>query len=164
MIPSHPDDKEYVRQCFAELNEKNRSIKCDFRILCPDGERKFLCIKAHTITENGTSSYIAGTIEDISVMSKNVFYAEKINARKNSTLEILSHDLKGPIGVIGMMASSIEREPVIKENTSILQSVKYIQDLCKRNIALIRNLVNQEFLESSEVRPAQRAGRPGMGR
>ncbi|MDB5011467.1 MAG: phosphate regulon sensor protein PhoR, partial [Mucilaginibacter sp.] len=105
----------------------------------------------YPLLHNGEVNLLAGIAEDISVLKKNIFYAEKINARKNSTLAILAHDLKGSMGLINMMASTIQKDINVAGNENILKPVQFIQDLCKRNIDIIRNLIEQEFLESPEV-------------
>ncbi|WP_158825976.1 PAS domain-containing sensor histidine kinase [Mucilaginibacter lacusdianchii] len=144
------EDKELVQECYEECIKEREPRKYEFRILCPDETKKYICISIYPIG-NPASNIIAGIAEDITVLKRNIFYMEKINARKNSTLEILAHDLKGPLGMISLLASSIQREALADSKDGILQSVQYIQDMCNRNIALIRNLVNSEFLESTEV-------------
>jgi signal transduction histidine kinase len=84
-------------------------------------------------------------------MKNNIFYAEKINARKNAMLAVLAHDLKEPVAVINMMASAIKGNAAVAGNTAILNNIQVIEDLCARNITLIKDLMQQEFLESPEI-------------
>ncbi|MDB5012235.1 MAG: hypothetical protein JWQ25_437 [Daejeonella sp.] len=146
----HPEDKRHALDCWLNIIHYLGPGKYEFRIN-QDENIKYILVSAYPMVENGTLIKVAGIAEDITVVKKNIFYAEKINARKNSMLEILAHDLKGPLGMISLMASSIQREPVVADKQNILASVKFIQDMCNRNIALVRNLVNQEFFESAEV-------------
>jgi two-component system sensor histidine kinase VicK len=146
----HFEDRSHVTDCYLDFKNSTGERKYQFRILIGDAD-KYIRVSLSPITGQGQTHLIAGTAEDITVVKRNIFYTEKINARKNSTLEILAHDLKGPLGMISMMASSIQREAQLEGKDHILQAVKFIQNMCSRNIALIRNLVNQEFLESTEV-------------
>ncbi|MDB5120334.1 MAG: ATPase [Sphingobacteriales bacterium] len=146
----HPEDKKYTLNCWLDLKNDLNGGKYEFRINQNESV-KYILVSAYPIIENGALIKIAGTAEDISLVKKNILYAEKINAKKNFMLEILAQDLKGPLGMISLMASSIQREPAVAEKENILASVQFIQDMCNRNIALVRNLVNQEFFESSEV-------------
>ena len=148
----NPEDQQHAKDHFLDCLEDHIASKFEFRIACADGSEKHIKANIYPIVENGDALFLTGNAEDISVVKSNILYSEKINARKNTILDIMAHDLRGPIGVISMMASSIQREQQIAQNESILQSVKYIQELCKRNIALIRDLMNQEFLESTEVK------------
>jgi two-component system sensor histidine kinase VicK len=147
----HPEDRQHTTDHFLDCLDNHIAATFEFRIICPDQLEKHIKAKIYPFLAQGEILYISGIAEDISLVKNNIFYSEKINARKNTMLDILAHDLKGPISVINMMASGIQREREVAQNESVLKSVKYIQELCKRNIALIRDLMNQEFLESTEV-------------
>jgi two-component system sensor histidine kinase VicK len=146
-----PEDHTYVKTCYENFLNNNRKPEYEFRILCGDDGKKFIRLKAYPIFDNGAIVSIAGIAEDASIVRRNILYAEKINARKNSMLEIVVHDLKGPIGMINMMASSMQRDALKSGNQGILDAVTFIQDMCKRNIALIRDLTTQEYIESTEM-------------
>ena len=147
----HPEDREHVVTQFEQCLSKQATGCFEFRVLVNEEIVKDIRACIYPIKEDNTLVMMAGTAEDITLMKSNVLYSEKINARKNTMLDILAHDLRGPISMIGMVASGIEKEPQIAQNKSIAQAVGYIQDLCKRNIKLIQELMNQEFLESAEV-------------
>ncbi len=146
----HPEDRNYVTDCYRKAIQTRGENQIEFRVLSKDQQEKFVSLNLYPLENDGTP-LLAGIVRDITVLQSNIYYAEKINARKNSMLEILAHDLKGPIGMVRMMASSIEKDLKAAGNDQALQTVKTIQDLCKRNIALIRDLTNHEFLESQEV-------------
>lgn len=147
----HPEDREYVVTHFNECLHKQLTGRFEFRVVVEDKIVKDIRACIYPIKEDNQLVLMAGTAEDITLVKSNILYAEKINARKNTMLDILAHDLRGPISMIGMVASGIEKEPQIAENRSIARAVAYIQDLCKRNIKLIQDLMNQEFTESAEV-------------
>ena len=143
----HPDDTAYVRECLEAVKRKEK-VKSEFRIF-PGGQVRY--IQAHVYPIGADGDLIAGYMADITDMRNNIFYAEKINARKNAMLAVLAHDLKEPVAVINMMASAIKSNSAVAGNTAILNNIKVIEDLCARNIALIKDLMQKEFLESPEV-------------
>lgn len=147
----HPEDRDHVEGCFMDCIEDHSTKQFEFRIVGANASEKYIKVNIYPMVNNGRLTTVAGIAEDITVLRTNIAYSEKINARKNTTLDILSHDLKGPIGVINMMASQIKKESIAVGNTSILNAVQFIQQLCERNIILIRDLMDQEFLESAEV-------------
>ncbi len=146
----HPEDKTYVLDFLSQTQQMVSSGKIEFRILLDEDVKKHILLKVYPLN-NTQSHLIAGFAADISVTKSNILYAEKINARKNSTLEVLAHDLKTPLGMINMMAGAIQQLPNVQTDNVIIQYVQLIQQLCERNIALIRDIVNQEFLESAQV-------------
>src|SRR5206468_2470000 len=119
----HPEDRQMAADDYLDFTEEMRPCKLIFRIILPDGDVKYIKVSLYPIAGEDNLNLIAGTAEDITTVKQNIFYMEKINARKNSTLEILAHDLKGPLGAIGMIASSIQQEPAIAGKDHILQSV-----------------------------------------
>jgi two-component system sensor histidine kinase VicK len=146
----HPEDRNYVKHYLLQV-ENNKGNKIEFRILLEDGTEKWIQLKVMDVEESQGKHLTVGIAVDITVTKTNILYAEKINARKNSTLEILAHDLKTPLGMINMMASAIQKVSLSKGDDNIVNYVELIQNLCARNIALIRHIVNQEFQESTEV-------------
>lgn len=148
----NPEDRQHATNHVLDCLQDRIAARFEFRITCQDGSNKHLKANLYPVINNNNVLFLTGNVEDITLVKSNILYAEKINARKDTILDIMAHDLKGPIGVINMMACSIQREQQVAGNESILQSVKYIQQLCQRNIALIRDLMNQEFLESAEVK------------
>ncbi len=60
-------------------------------------------------------------VKDDSPRKKTLFNMQKINARKDSMLEILSHDLRGPIGIVQSLAVIIEKKLPESDNDSTRQ-------------------------------------------
>jgi len=143
----HSEDKLHVSHCYNELLEDRDFKKYVFRIMV-GGNEKHLKLSVF-ISES--SEEITGIIEDFTVAQQNKIHIEQINARKNVTLEVLSHDLKEPLAMIRMAATSIENRIAEFQDDTVKNSLKFIADLCERNIRLVRSMVNHEFLKSSVV-------------
>lgn len=143
----YPDDIAYIRECLAAL-KRGEKIKAELRIL-PKAGMRYVEVKAYPMDSGGM--LVGGCVADITDMKNNIFYAEKINARKNAMLAVLAHDLKEPVAVINMMASAIKSNSAVAGNTAVLNNIQVIEDLCARNITLIKDLMQKEFLESPEV-------------
>ncbi|MFC3561127.1 PAS domain-containing sensor histidine kinase [Pedobacter jamesrossensis] len=143
----HPEDREHVKSFYQELLEDRGAKKYVFRLLLKDGE-KYL---KSSLTVSPDARYIYAIIEDITVSRHNKIHIEQINARKNITLEVLSHDLKEPLGMIRMAASSLESNLKKTEEKDLRSALKFIIEMCERNLKLVRSMVNHEFLKSSVV-------------
>ncbi len=147
----HPEDQSYVLDFLRQVLSAQHETKVEFRIITNENTSKYILLKSYPGLKHNGAQLIGGIASDVTTTKTNILYAEKINARKNSTLEVLAHDLKTPLGMINMMATAIQQLPSAKENRAISQYVELIQKLCERNITLIRDIVNQEFLESTSV-------------
>lgn len=143
----HPDDYTYVNEKLAIL-KKGKTVKAEFRILVNE-ETKHVGVNVYAL--KGQDKLMAGNATDLTNLKDNIFYTEKINARKNAMLAILAHDLKEPVAIINMMASAIKTDAAVAGNSGLLNYVQVIQDLCDRNITLIRDMMQQEFIESPQV-------------
>jgi two-component system sensor histidine kinase VicK len=147
----HKDEKKDVYEFCKAFKEHKRKNSIDFRILLPDKQESWVSLTLYPIQKGGNFRYAAGVVVDESLRKKNEFQMLKINAKKDAMLEILSHDLTGPIGIVQMMASAISKSVREEDNEQVAKWSMVIQDICQRNIKLIRELVNQEFLESSQM-------------
>jgi len=143
----HPEDTSHVMACYDELIANGGAKKYIFRLSLPEGEKHLKCSLA--VSEN--SHYVYGIVEDVTIAKQNKIHIEQINARKNVTLEVLSHDLKEPMGMIRMAASTIENNIGRMKEKDLRNSLRFINQMCERNLKLVRSMVNHEFLKSSVV-------------
>lgn len=146
----HEDDLGYVQEkldaCIA--GEVVKNVEC--RIII-DREEQSLTITPFLYTENG-ERLILGQAENTTVIRENREIVNRHNNKKNSILNILTHDLAGPIGVIQNLSVLLGRETVHLENPKIDRYIDMITSISKSNISLIHDFLDQEFLESVGVR------------
>lgn len=145
----HPEDSAHVISCYKECVEDGTEKKYEFRLLFPDRE-KYVRVIVFAITD-GEVKRLVGTIEDTTVMRHNKIHIEQINARKNITLEVLAHDLKEPLGMMKLTASSMKDGIAQTGDEQMINSLAFIHDMCERNLLLVRSMINREFLKSSIV-------------
>jgi two-component system sensor histidine kinase VicK len=145
----HKEDAGYIKEKFLNLLKKKESSLLYFRIIRGDDQVRWIRLKIYPIIENGQILYITGTGEDDTARRMSLLSMEKINAWKNASLEILSHDLRGPIGAIKMLASIINKK--LPTNPDIHKLTSMIEDIAKRNIELIQGLLSRETLNTHDV-------------
>jgi two-component system sensor histidine kinase VicK len=148
LLPTiHPDDLEDLQRSW-ELPPLHRKKVQEFRIISPEGKVKWLRLKPFYVLTEQDDRAISGFVEDISAAKEHDFTLLKYAAKKNSSLEILSHDLTGPLNIIDRLADFIQEATQSYNDPDITQDLKLIRETCSRSVTLIRDLVNQEFLES----------------
>ncbi|MBC6112597.1 ATP-binding protein [Pedobacter fastidiosus] len=146
----HPEDIEHVQACYEECLIDGQSKKYEFRLMHEINREKYVRLIVSPIKE-ADIMYLIGTVEDTTVMRHNKIHIEQINARKNITLEVLAHDLKEPLGMMSLAASSMEDGIAQTGNRYMINSLEFIKDMCARNLLLVRSMINKEFLKSAEV-------------
>lgn len=144
-----PDDLKYVKNHLKVIQKKKTKTFLSFRILRPDHTERWIRVKVYPILEGNEIQYLCGVAEDDSARIASIFNIQKVNGWKNSTLEILSHDLRGPIGTVKMLASVIAKK--IPENQEVHKLTELIEDISRRNIDLIKNVLQRETLDTAEV-------------
>jgi two-component system sensor histidine kinase VicK len=111
---------------------------------------RWLKIRAYRIIEND-QRLLAGQAEDITINKENMETIVRHNTKKNSILNILAHDLAGPIGTIANLSSLLAKETSKCESLLIDRYISLISKISQNGIKLIRDFLDQEFLESENV-------------
>lgn len=145
----HPEDLAYVKKSFTDLLTKASPTMLDFRICRPDGTERWIRLKVYHILKNDSITHLSGIAEDDTARKVGIFNMQKINGWKDANLEILSHDLRGPIGTVKMLASVIDKK--IPNNPELHKLTQMIEDISRRNIDLIETLLTKEFLATAAV-------------
>lgn len=147
----HPDDRCYVEKEYQELLEGIIKDAVEFRIILPDKTVKWVSAYPCLISNDLGKRCLAGFVSDIDVKKDSIRNLERFAAKKNSVLEILSHDLAGPLANIQALADLLAVSTEAYNNTEVNHIISLIHESCERSIHLIRDLVQQEFLESSNA-------------
>lgn len=150
----HPKDREYLLDAFERVKNKmpeveNKSI--DFRIIHPDKKVRWLSMSLVLLGE-GVNNILAGFVRDITLVKENEANVQKFAGKKNSILEILSHDLSGPLINIYGLSSLLAKEFKEYDNPKLDKMIRMIAETSERSVSMIREFVKQEFLESVNVR------------
>jgi two-component system sensor histidine kinase VicK len=146
----HPDDRQYVMDFYTWLLEGQQKESVEFRLMITGSKPKWVCLTAFVLEEGGKRA-IGGFADDITSGKEYNANLQKYNAKKNSTLEILSHDLAAPFATIQGMATLVEQKVQKYNDPSIAEFLHFIKVNSKRGTDLIHDFVNHEFLESSQV-------------
>jgi two-component system, OmpR family, sensor histidine kinase VicK len=143
----HPEDLPDLQASWKLAYHRRKKVQ-EFRILCPDGKEKWLRLKPSYILMEKDQLAIAGFIDDMTTAKDHDTTLLKYTAQKNSSLEILSHDLAGPLNIIHQLTTFLLEATQPYGNQQVTEDLELIQQTCARSVNLIRELVNQEFLES----------------
>lgn len=146
----HPDDMEYLRQEYDKMLHGQESVRAEFRIGTRDKKMKWVCLSACLLHDETGDNLIGGFAEDITEMKEYMHNILKYNNKKDSTLEILSHDLAAPFANIQSAVDAIEYH-IGNQDAELLKLIQFIKADSMRGSDMIRDFVDNEFLESSQV-------------
>jgi two-component system sensor histidine kinase VicK len=145
----HPEDKGYLMECYEELFEDKKK-NVEFRIILPNKKERTIRLKAH-LYQQDEEQFIIGSGEDITTQKEYHDNLHKFSSKKNSILEILAHDLQGPLATIQGLSKLLAKKEEINGNRDLTQLIHLIENTANSGVHLIRDFIKQEFLETSQV-------------
>lgn len=147
----HPDDLPFVVDTVTELLEQRTVKKLEFRILENGEEEKWLCLNLSLLEEPVGEVLIVGHAEDVTQNRRYNDHLKRFSNKKNSVLNILTHDLAGPLGMIKNLSSTLAEEMQAGETEDALHILSLIERTSQYGSNLIQDFMAQEFLESSQT-------------
>jgi two-component system sensor histidine kinase VicK len=140
-----------VADGYRQLLAGEKKQDMEFRIVNALGIEKCLKVLVTKVEGEKNKVFLSGTAEDISGTKQYLDNLQKFGAKKNSVLEILSHDLAGPLNILQNLAGLVATKVKSYEDQQLNELINMMIESCKRNVKLIREFVAVEFLESSAV-------------
>jgi two-component system sensor histidine kinase VicK len=150
LVRLHPDDRDYAADCFARLSQGLLRENVELRLLGPSEEVQWICVRASYQPDSGHNT-LSGFIDDITLEKAYSQNAEKFNTKKNSTLEILSHDLAGPLRLMQSMTGQLNLQLQKHPDPHLHELLRIIMVTCGESVDMIHDFVDNEFFESSNV-------------
>lgn len=132
--------------------QEGESHPVEFSLKLPDGSRKEVRADAHPLKNAaGKITHIAGEVEDVSKQSQYVDYLLEYARRKNSALEIIAHDLRGPLSIVKGIASLLESEHQEKNYEEVGTYTNIILGAYDNCLSIITDLLSDEHLKSPTI-------------
>jgi len=143
----HPEDRNYLKSVFQGMNPGDFREHLEFRFMGHDRIRFLRLSMVLTAGDTGERT-VTGYMDDITGFRDSLDSMEALSSKKNAVLNILSHDLAGPLGSISNYSYmlSLKADP---GDELTLKMIDSIQSIAKRCIRLIQEFVKMEFIEAS---------------
>jgi two-component system sensor histidine kinase VicK len=148
----HLEDRDYLIQAFQQMvDTAEKEDNIEFRVQLTHNKIRWMCMTAYLIEQEPGNHVISGFAEDITTMKENIGNMQRLAAKKDSVLEILAHDLAGPLNNINMVFSLVTERLKEYSDPDLDRMIRMIAKTSERSIRLIREFVKQEFLESTHA-------------
>jgi two-component system sensor histidine kinase VicK len=146
------EDQQYAQRCLGELLAGHH---CDDLLLrlqpSADAPPRWVSMRAQRSVGPEGQVLLSGTVEDVTTEQEYLRNADKYMAKKNTTLEILSHDLAGPFNMLQQLAEFLEERTKSLQDEHVQKMLRIMRDTCRDSVNLIRDFVDGEFMESASV-------------
>ncbi len=147
----HPDDVAYVASICGALQPGELKDKIEFRMILQDKKEYHLRLSILLTIDEINDHILVGYLDDISTQKANEEKGKELSNKKNAILNILSHDLAGPLGSIKNFAFLLSKKTKSLEDQQINSIISAIERISQRSIQMIQEFIKQEFIESVGV-------------
>jgi len=147
----HPEDKDFLVKSYRELEPGEFKDGIELRFLL-EGENEYhFSLSAYLQRPSLAEGTLTGYLEDITAAKKHERRLDDLSNRKDAILNILSHDLAGPLGAVKNYTYLLSRRELALQDEIAAGMIAAIEKISARSTNLIRQFVKNEFLESIGV-------------
>lgn len=144
------EDRPAVLRCWHKLL---RGDHVEETISIKQGRRqRFVRYDVYPLyDESGTIVALAGMAEDVTRQRVFLDYLAEFGQRKNSVLEMVSHDLRGPLSVVESVARLLRKDLHDQRLEELNSYTDIIEKACVSCTNLINDLLSEEHLRSTAI-------------
>jgi two-component system sensor histidine kinase VicK len=140
-----------LHTCYNRLQTDALRQSREFRIVLEGGREKWISATVYAIMEGQQRQWLAGFAEDITPAKENEIVASKFSTHKNAMLEMLSHDLGGPLGIARQLVSQVEKQSRLSGQKDIEERAHIVYETLGQSLHLIHDYLENEYLISSKT-------------
>jgi len=142
----HEEDWEIVENTHQQMLQGKLVGLVKLRLIV---EKKVIWIGTTPVWySDQQQSLLLASISVITDEVANLETALKFANKKNSILQMLSHDLRGPLSIAKSIIAILNKDDLKPES---LDKTKVISDIIENTIGLIEDLIDKEFLETVDA-------------
>jgi two-component system, OmpR family, sensor histidine kinase VicK len=145
--PLVKNDFEHVTKNLEELQTKGKIQNIEFRLKF-EATEKFVAVDAFIPTD---TDLVVAMIKDITGAKEHVNYIIEFGARKDALLDMVAHNLSGPLNLTDNLLNAIDQLNKTHEYKKIETHTRMIRETTQQCIKVINSFLEEEHLESEKV-------------
>lgn len=142
------EDNSYLKLRYAELMETGCINTTEFRLVFPDHVLKHISCDV-LVLEN--ANLVTAFVKDVSEAKKHEDYLIKYTAQKDTLLDMLTHNLSGPLQLSKDMISSLQKGYNENNLADINKLLNIMQENTQQCIDIVNDFLRQEHFESAHT-------------
>lgn len=142
------DDIEYLKGQRKRLMSEKRVEDVEFHVIQHDGRLKLISASAYLL-EGG--QYVVGVFKDITHKREHENYIINYGAKKDTLLEMVTHNLSAPLTLSKNMVDSLERMVRDKRVDDINVQVQLIKENTRHCMEIVTDFLEEEHMVSEQV-------------
>lgn len=142
------EDTAYLKMRYNELKETGCINTTEFRLIFPDHVLKHISCDMLVLED---TNLVTAFIKDISEAKKHEDYLIKYTAQKDTLLDMLTHNLSGPLQLSKDMISSLQKGYSENNLADINKLLNIMQENTQQCIDIVNDFLRQEHFESAHT-------------
>jgi two-component system, OmpR family, sensor histidine kinase VicK len=139
------EDQEYIASVCTRLLEMGVVEAVEFRVQSGDHQKTF-AVSAYRIED-----FILGVLRDLTKIREHENYIANFSAKKDAILEMVSHNLSGPLNISHQILTSLEKVISSYANTDVNKHLQLIRESMNHCIDVINDFLVEEHITSGHV-------------
>ena len=145
-----PDDIDYLSNERDKLMREKKVEQVEFRVRRHDGSLMNITGSCYVL-QNG--EFIVGLFRDITGMREHENYIINYGAKKNTLLDMVTHNLTGPLTISQNMLESLETMVRKEDINDINVHIQLIKENTRHCIELVNEFLEEEHFVSEQIHP-----------
>ncbi len=142
------EDSAYLVHRFEELLKTGCINTTEFRLKFAGEEIKHLSCDVLTLDD---TNLVTAFVKDVSMAKKHEDYLIKYTAQKDTMLDMLTHNLSGPLQLSKDLLSSIQKGYSENNVSDISRLISIMQENTQQCIDIVNDFLREEHSESSRT-------------
>jgi two-component system sensor histidine kinase VicK len=147
----HPDELPVLTRLWRLFEKGALNEEVEIRLLRDNQPDQWFYLTPHWHQDSAGHTLLGGVLRDISLDKQHKDVLIKFSSKKNTVLEILSHDLAGAFALLQQLGEYVHGEMSPQTNPRVPEMLNLMLSTSQHSVQLIHDLVGQEFLESSDI-------------
>jgi two-component system sensor histidine kinase VicK len=143
-----PEDIEYLRSEQERLFTDHKIENIEFRVRMHDGQVKDISGNAYLLEQNNC---VIGLLRDVTRIREHEDYIINYGAKKNTLLEMVNHNLTGPLAVSKNMIDSLEHAVSGRDEDDLKAHIRLIRENTGHCIDLVNDFLAEEHRVSQHI-------------
>lgn len=141
------DDVHYINTSLKKLHKNQAVSNIEFRIHSQDAIRWLSC-DAYLLKDENKILVVA---KDITRLKEHEDYIITYGGKKDALLEMLSHNLTGPLNLSQQVTAMLEKSYQKEKASDLTSHINFIKEATKQCIDIIHDFLKDEHLTSERI-------------
>lgn len=142
------NDLEHLTNQYSVLLAEGRIENIEFATKAYDGSARNVSTSCYVIGDN---NYIIGFFKDITTTREHENYIINYGAKKNTLLDMVTHNLSGPLAISRNLLDSLQKVVQGDDQSTIQTHIHLVRENTRHCIDIVNEFLEEEHFVSSNI-------------